>query len=140
VITFTVYTVIFWLLHSRFQGVYQPRTLLAPESKRPRVLPKGLFGWFRGVLSEPDIRVGEMNGADAYFFLRYIKFLVILLLPYWLISWPILMVVHALAPNQGLTGLDHFSYGNVGTAHNIRHIADLVVVLVLICMSAPEPL
>jgi hypothetical protein len=30
-ITFTVYTVLFWLLHSRFQKVYQPRTLLAPE-------------------------------------------------------------------------------------------------------------
>jgi hypothetical protein len=30
-VTFAVYTFLFWLLHSRFQKVYQPRTLLAPE-------------------------------------------------------------------------------------------------------------
>jgi hypothetical protein len=102
-------------------------------SKRPKALPLGLFSWFSTLLREPDIRVGEYNGADAYFFLRFIKFLVILLIPYWLITWPILMVVHDLSPNQNQEGLNQFSYGNVGVGHSYRHAADAAVVIVLIC-------
>jgi hypothetical protein len=83
-------------------------------------------------LSEPDIRVGEFNGADAYFFLRFIKFLVVLLVPYWIVSWPVLGVVHALDPSMGGKGLDLFTFGNIGPGHNLRHLADLIVVLFLI--------
>jgi hypothetical protein len=32
IITMTVYTLLFFLLRGKFQRVYQPRTLLAPES------------------------------------------------------------------------------------------------------------
>jgi hypothetical protein len=62
-----------------------------------------------------------MNGPDAYFFVRFIKLLVIILLPYWIITWPVLMTIDSLKPNNGQEGLNMVSISvNYATAQTYR--------------------
>lgn len=75
-------------------------------SKQPQVLPTGLFGFFGTVIREPDIRAGELNGPDAYFFVRFIKFLAIVLLPFWILTWAVIMPIDAIGPNNNDQGVD----------------------------------
>ncbi|EJD53507.1 DUF221-domain-containing protein [Auricularia subglabra TFB-10046 SS5] len=125
-----VYLTLFYVLHSRDQKVFQPRTYLGAPEKRVKPLSKSLFGWFGGIVREPDIRVAEVNGVDAYFFVRFIRAMVLLLVPAWLLTWVILMPVSAAAPTTGQIGLNIFTIGNVGVEN--RLVAHLLVAVTLI--------
>lgn len=98
--------------------------------KRVKQLPKNPFGWFAGILREPDIRVGEVNGLDAYFFVRFIRAMIMLLVPAWILTWAILFPVAAVTPTNNLPGLDVLTFGNVKVEK--RLIAHLVVAVTLI--------
>lgn len=67
---------VFWLVfHNRgsFRRVFQPRTELAAEGKRPEQLSKGTFAYWKQVFSHPDKEILAVNGPDSYFFVRYCK-------------------------------------------------------------------
>ncbi|KZV82767.1 DUF221-domain-containing protein [Exidia glandulosa HHB12029] len=125
-----VYLTLFYVLHSRNQKIFQPRSYLGPPQKRVKALPKNVFGWFGGIIREPDIRVGEVNGLDAYFFIRFMRAMIMILLPSWLLTWTILFPVTATKPNKKLAGLDIFSLGNVGSEKKL--VAHLLVAITLI--------
>ncbi|KZT52528.1 DUF221-domain-containing protein [Calocera cornea HHB12733] len=125
-----VYLAVFFLLHAKNKRIYQSRTLLAPEGKRPTELPNNPLKWFMGIIYEPDIRVFEMNGPDAYFFVRFCRFMVMLLVPYWIVTWVILMPVSAAPPSQQLDGLNIFTFGNVSVP--TRHAAHLIIFVLLV--------
>ncbi|EJU00089.1 DUF221-domain-containing protein [Dacryopinax primogenitus] len=128
-----VYLVVFFLLHAKNRRVYQSRTLVAPEGKRPSVLPDNPIKWFSGIIFEPDIRVFEMNGPDAYFFVRFCRFMVLLLLPYWGLTWVVLMPLSAAPPNLGAAGLNMFTFGNVTVFD--RRAGHLIVFVLLLAWS-----
>ncbi|ORY30595.1 hypothetical protein BCR39DRAFT_529076 [Naematelia encephala] len=133
-ITVGVFTSLWLVLHSRrnLRRVYQPRVELAPESKRPEPLPSGVVSHWRTVFMQPDADIIIANGLDAYFFVRFLKvFGLQMLLPYFLLSCIILIPVSAASPNAGLTGLNKLTFGNVATDHENRHIAHLLVAVVL---------
>jgi len=125
-----------WLvLHSRhnLRRVYQPRTILAPESKRPNGLPDGPLPFWKTVFSVPDTEIIVANGVDAYFFLRFIRvFGLYMLVPYFLLTFIILIPLHAVSPTAGLQELNILTFGNVSSAHQLRHIGDIIVALILI--------
>lgn len=127
---------LFVVLHRKYKHVYQSRLELAPPDKKPPVLPTGIISWWKTVLSTPDELIIEMNGLDAYLFVRFLKvFGVWMLIPYFLLTCIILIPVDAASPNAGKTGLNKLTFGNVAPAQSNRHIAHLLVALVLIAWT-----
>jgi hypothetical protein len=93
-ITIGVLTALWLALHSRqnLRRVYQPRTLLAPESKKPSELPSGPIPFWKTVFALPDTEIIVANGVDAYLFLRFLKvFGLFMLVPYFLLTFIILI-------------------------------------------------
>ncbi|KAI5449824.1 phosphate metabolism protein 7 [Naganishia albida] len=126
---------VFFLLYRnpKLQRVYQARHELAPDEKRPAALPRGIVPWWKTILTSPDKLIIEQNGLDAYFFLRFIKiFGLFLLVPYFLLTWIVLMPVSATKPNNGLSGLNRFTFGNVGPNVQQRHVAHFLIAVLLI--------
>lgn len=68
---------LFWLIFHGSQklvSVFQPRTTdIKLAEERPESLPSNPVSWWRRVFSLDDFEVLELNGPDAYFFVRYIK-------------------------------------------------------------------
>jgi hypothetical protein len=91
------------------------------------------------VVYRADYRdVYRANGLDAYFFVRFLRFMAILLLPIWLITWAVLLPitsVNSIIP--GNKGLDLFSYGNVQPDLSQRYAAH-VIIAVAITGKAPK--
>jgi MFS superfamily sulfate permease-like transporter len=91
-ITVGVFTAIWLIMRNRagLRKVFQPRVELAPESKRPEPLPKGLVPFWKAVFKTPDASIIAANGPDAYFFVRFIKvFGLYMLVPYFFLSFAI---------------------------------------------------
>jgi hypothetical protein len=91
-ITVGVFTGIWLFIHSRkeLQNVFQPRTELAPEGKRPPKLPSNAISYWKTVFSVPDKEIIVANGVDAYLFIRFIKvFGLQMLVPYVVLTFAI---------------------------------------------------
>ena len=81
-----------------------------------------------GVLRADYETIKAANGLDAYFFVRFLWMIVRILFPIWVISWAILMPVDAVKTGSaGNTGLDIFTFGNVGANDQARYAAHLVL-------------
>lgn len=68
------------------------------------------------------------NGMDAFFFVRFLRMIVRILLPIWLVSWAVLLPitsVHTSVSNH--TGLDLFIFGNVAPNKQGRYAAHLIL-------------
>lgn len=128
--------VLFWLVfHYRksLVRVFQPRTILAPEDKKPHPLPGQPVSWWRRVFSLDDSEVLQANGPDAYFFLRYVKiFGIYMLVPYFILTFAALLPASAVKPNNGQDGLNMFAFGNVPAANLNRHLAHFFIALILV--------
>jgi hypothetical protein len=67
--------------------------VVSHHSKRPPPLPTG-FALVKAIIQTPDDLIIEQNGLDAYLFVRFIKvFGIWMLVPYFLLTWIILMPV-----------------------------------------------
>lgn len=123
--------------NKKLRRVYQPRTELAPEGKRPSELPDGIFAFWKRVLTTHDQDIIVANGLDAYFFLRFLKvFGIKLLLPYVFLTVVICIPVAAAPPTAGQQGLNILTFGNVSPAHSERRIAHFLVALILMAYTA----
>jgi calcium permeable stress-gated cation channel len=125
-VTLAVFLAIFFALYSRARSVFQPRNVLAPPSKRAPDLPTHLVGWFTFIWREPEISVLHINGPDAYFFLRFMRLMLEIFVPFWFITWAILMPVSATG-GVGNPGLNMFTFGNIAGTRQNHHIAHLLV-------------
>ena len=78
-------------------------------------------------MSDPhDIRT--KNGMDAYFFVRFLRMMVRVLVPIWLITWLVLLPVTSVGTSvDGHTGLDRFIFGNVSPDSQTRYAAHLIL-------------
>ncbi|THG97592.1 hypothetical protein EW026_g4428 [Hermanssonia centrifuga] len=65
---------------------------------------------------------------DSYFFVRFLRFVIRMLLPIWLISWAVLMPVTSVnTSSPGHSGLDIFVFGNVSSSRQSRYAAHLIL-------------
>ncbi|KAG8794462.1 hypothetical protein FRC12_024241 [Ceratobasidium sp. 428] len=117
---------IFTIIRRSFPSIYEPRSRFLPEGKRQRPLGDGLFSWPVSIFKADHKDIQQHNGMDAYFFVRYLRMMVRVFLPIWLISWAVLLPVDSAGLNNK-TGLDQFTFGNIPQDRQVRYAAHLVL-------------
>ena len=125
-VVLAVFIGFFIFLHNRARHIFQPRNALAPPNKRAPDLPSHVVGWFTFIWREPDISILHINGPDAYFFVRFMGLMLKIFVPFWFITWAILMPVAATG-GVGNPGLNMFTFGNIAGAKQNHHIAHLLI-------------
>jgi hypothetical protein len=69
------------------------------------------------------------NGMDAYFFVRFLRMMVKVFLPIWLLSWAVLLPITSVKTRVGNNqGLDLFVFGNVENDKQKRYAAHIILV------------
>jgi hypothetical protein len=101
---------------------------LPSYSKRQRPLSPRLLGWPISVFNADYRKIKNINGLDCYFFVRFLRMMVRVLLPIWLLSWAVLLPLTSVNTNvPGHTGLDKFIFGNIAPTQQIRYAGQLVL-------------
>ena len=93
--------------------------------KRQQPLSPRLFGWLVSVIKADYRKIKNINGLDCYFFVRFLRMMVRVMLPIWLLSWAILLPLTSVNTNvPGHSGLDKFIFVNIHfTCFYIHHIS-----------------
>lgn len=136
ILIFIGYLVGFCLLRRHLRSIYEPRTFIRSSNNGAQAptSTNGLLSWITPVFRTCNTTIMETLGLDAYFFLRFIIFAIILC---GIIGIPFsitLIPVHLSGKRQGVTGLDRISLLNVSESQPFLHIAHLM--LSLSCMIA----
>ncbi|BFZ58400.1 hypothetical protein PYCC9005_005462 [Savitreella phatthalungensis] len=133
---------VFFLLRLRLKNVYEPRAYIPTVRKERRMEPLPSLGWPLVILNIFRHRkiIIERSGMDSYFFIRYLRFILIVFTPALLLIWPILLPINYAGglgdnPPAGLLsvkGLDRFAFGNVPRTHTARYWAHIILAYLLI--------
>ncbi|PHH65898.1 hypothetical protein CDD81_1267 [Ophiocordyceps australis] len=145
---FTIQLLLFVLLRNKLARIYKPRTYLVPERERTEPPPRNILALIRVIFNYDDREVIKKCGLDAYFFLRYLKTLLVIFVPICAIVLPILIPInyidgkgHDVDPksvnnatrNSTPSGLDTLAWNNVNPAHTSRYTAHLVMAILVVC-------
>ncbi|TDL22859.1 DUF221-domain-containing protein [Rickenella mellea] len=125
---FAAEIIAFTLLLHKFRAIYEPRTYIPIESKRSEPLPRQMFKWPLAVFKADYRNVKAQNGMDAYFFVRYLRMMIKIFLPIWIVSWAVLLPVTSIKTGTGKKGLDMFTFGNVPPSQPARYAAHISLV------------
>lgn len=125
-VVLAVFIAVFFILHNRARHIFQPRNVLAPPNKRAPDLPTQVVSWFTFIWREPEISILHINGPDAYFFVRFLRLMLKIFVPFWFLTWAILMPVSATG-GVGNPGLNMFTFGNIAGPTQNHHIAHLLL-------------
>jgi calcium permeable stress-gated cation channel len=80
--------------------------------------------------------IKNINGLDCYFFVRFLRMMVRVMLPIWLLSWAVLLPLTSVNTNvAGNTGLNKFIFGNVAPTEQARYAGHLIVTWILTSKS-----
>jgi hypothetical protein len=121
---FAAEVLIFTFVRRRFKAIYEPRTYIPIESKRQQPLSGSLFGWPMAIFRADFEGIRHHNGLDAYFYVRFLRMMMMIFLPIWIISWAVLGPLYAAGVTTNLPdGLDKFTFGNVATTQQVRYAA-----------------
>ncbi|KAL7950211.1 hypothetical protein V8C42DRAFT_309815 [Trichoderma barbatum] len=154
-IIFFVQLLLFILLRNKLARVFKPKTYLVPERERTDSPPNNFFTMIRALIMYNDRQVINKCGLDAYFFLRYLKTLLIIFIPICAIVVPILVPINYVggrgknidfrnnSTNSGShnnstdpafvpTGLDTLAWGNVKSTETGRYLAHLLMAILVI--------
>ncbi|KAF9568644.1 DUF221-domain-containing protein [Agrocybe pediades] len=119
----------FTLLRPYFKSIYEPRTFIPRPGKRINPLARNIFLWPWAVLRADYRAIIPANGLDAYFFVRFLRVMAIILLPIWFISWIVLLPLTSVNTSvPTFTGLDRFTFGNVSSDKSARYAGHLILV------------
>ncbi|KAI7964441.1 hypothetical protein MJO29_002539 [Puccinia striiformis f. sp. tritici] len=77
-----------------------------------------------------DEQIIHHNGLDAYCFLRFLRLLVNIFTPIFVLSWTILLPVYSANSGGTKSGLDMFTFGNIGLNAQVRLTACLILAYV----------
>ncbi|KAI5996352.1 hypothetical protein EDD15DRAFT_517309 [Pisolithus albus] len=117
----------FTLLRPYFKTIYEPRTVHPIENQRVKRFDGGLLSWPIALLRADYRDVERVNGPDAYLFVRFLRMMIRVLLPIWIISWAVLLPLTSVNNSiAGKTGLDRFTFGNVSPYNQPRYAGHLV--------------
>jgi hypothetical protein len=103
--------VVFSLLRTRFNNIYQPNCYYVPDDEKVEPLDEGLFSWLPLVILFP-LKNYLSLGMDAYFFLRYLWFLLLLFLGLAIFNIPVLIPVNYISGYDSYTARDLLNYTN----------------------------
>ena len=125
---------------------------MVPERERTDAPPIDFFGLINNIVNFRDREVIQKCGLDAYFFLRYLRTMLVIFVPICFVVLPVLIPVNFVGgkgQNIGassnttssgnttnVVGLDVLSWGNVRASETHRYIAHLIMgilVIVWIC-------
>lgn len=112
-------------------------------SKRQNPLASSLIGWPISIWNADYDDIRHHNGLDAYFFVRFLRMMFRIFIPIWLVSWAVLLPIHAAGRTNGLKGLDQLTFGNV--AQHERYSAHVILIYfftgnvsLCVCMNYPD--
>ncbi|KAE8354584.1 DUF221 domain protein [Aspergillus coremiiformis] len=108
---------------------YAPRTHLPNWHKHERSpqLPSGFINWFGHFFKISDAHVLHSSSMDGYLFLRFLRVLCATCFTGCLITWPILLPIHATG-GAGNTQLDALSFSNV--TNPMRYYAHALMAII----------
>ncbi|GAA5911541.1 uncharacterized protein JCM6883_005788 [Sporobolomyces salmoneus] len=121
----------FLVLKNRFRQVYNPRSYLVPPRKRVDPLPHSFLGWIPHVIRADAKQLIQKNGLDAYVFVRFLFLMMEIFAPFMAVTWIILLPVDAANSRGTNTGINRFTFGNVGLSAQPRYAAHLILCWIL---------
>ncbi|THH04380.1 hypothetical protein EW145_g5564 [Phellinidium pouzarii] len=125
---FGIEIIAFTVLRPRLKAIYEPRTYIPPEDKRSPPLSSHILAWPLSIWRSDYNEILPKNGMDAYFFVRFLRMVVKILFPIWIISWIVLLPITSVdTPSDNRTGLDKFTFGNIGSGKHPRYAAHIVL-------------
>ncbi|KAH6869383.1 hypothetical protein B0T10DRAFT_296319 [Thelonectria olida] len=137
-VIFLVQVSLFLLLRQRVPRIYQPKSYLAPDGRRVDPPPHGFFQLIARLWNVGDVQIIRECGLDAYFFLRYLKTLLVIFLPICGVVVPILTPLNFIggksqqvtlksSAEDGLqvAGLDALAWSNINPRNTGRYAVHL---------------
>ncbi|KAJ3479476.1 hypothetical protein NLG97_g8311 [Lecanicillium saksenae] len=145
-VIFGIQISVFALLRNKLARIFKPKTYLVPERERTEPPPNNFFAMIRTVVTFHDREIIKKCGLDAYFFLRYLKTLLIIFIPICAIVLPILIPLNYVGgrgkrvdigadkdPNKDdVTGLDTLAWANIRPENTSRYAAHLVLAILVV--------
>ncbi|OAA68874.1 DUF221 domain protein [Cordyceps fumosorosea ARSEF 2679] len=147
-IIFAIQISLFAMLRNKLARIFKPKTYLVPERERTDPPPNNFFAMTRTVIRFKDREIIKKCGLDAYFFLRYLKTLLIIFTPICAIVLPILIPLNYVggigqridmnADNSTgndkttVTGLDTLAWSNIRPENSSRYAAHLVLAILVV--------
>jgi hypothetical protein len=96
--------------------------------KRQQALSSRLLGWPISVFKADYRQIKNINGLDCYFYIRFLRMMVRVMLPIWLISWVVLLPLTSVKTAvTGHSGLDMFIFGNISSTQQPRYAGHLLL-------------
>jgi len=96
--------------------------------KRQPALSSHLLGWPISVYKADYRNIKNINGLDCYFYVRFLRMMVRVMLPIWLVSWVVLLPLTSVKTSvPGHSGLDKFIFGNIAPTEQIRYAGQLIL-------------
>lgn len=137
---FLVQITLFLILRKRLNHVYEPKTMLVPKSKRILAPGSSLFSWLVHICATPLNDVKQYSNLDGFFFLRFIRMLVILFSVSTLILLPILIPLNWFSGNHddekgNSFSLDSLTWSHISTHHANRLSVHLGLVIIFVCFT-----
>ncbi|KAL0068238.1 phosphate metabolism protein 7 [Marasmius tenuissimus] len=129
----------FTLLRPYFKAIYEPRTYVPKKSQRipplvpssRRIDPLAILSWPFHLFKADHKAIKRANGLDAYFFVRFLRMMVKVFAPIWIVTWAVLLPVTSVGSRKGNNeGLDLFVYGNVPDDQRVRFAAHIILLWV----------
>ncbi|KAL8989921.1 MAG: hypothetical protein Q9169_008249, partial [Polycauliona sp. 2 TL-2023] len=129
--------------------IYQPKTYLVQDRLRVDTVPANPITWIRRIFTIRDEELKTKCGLDGYFFIRFLRAILLIFVPLMLIVVTILLPINY---NKGkgnnfysdtdgdkaqwnVAGLDTLSWQNVDPARTERYWAHLVCAILVIAWS-----
>ena len=111
-----------------------PLTLGLFHSERVGSFKSGLLTWPIALYKANYKDIQTVNGPDAYFFVRFLRVMIRILVPIWIISWAVLLPVTSVNNSvPGNTGLNRFTFGNIAPDQGDRFAAFIILVWFSTC-------
>ncbi|KAI9171094.1 hypothetical protein HJFPF1_00574 [Paramyrothecium foliicola] len=144
---FTAQILIFLLLRNKLARIFKPKTYLVPERERTEPPPTNPLALIRRLFHYSDREVIKKCGLDAYFFLRYLKTLLVIFIPICCVVMPILIPINYVggrgknidvsqSSNDTVVdeprGLDTLAWGNVRPDRTGRYAAHLLMAILVV--------
>ncbi|KAF7546968.1 hypothetical protein G7Z17_g8057 [Cylindrodendrum hubeiense] len=147
-VVFAVQVLLFLFLRNKLARIFKPKTYLVPERERTEPPPRTFVGMLKTLWKFSDREIIKKCGLDAYFFLRYLRTLLVIFIPICGIVMPILIPLNYIGgrgkqvdigaddssrnSSQVPTGLDTLAWGNVSPTHTSRYDAHLLMAILVV--------
>ncbi|KAH8659407.1 hypothetical protein BGZ61DRAFT_370499 [Ilyonectria robusta] len=145
---FIIQLLLFVLLRNTLARIFKPKTYLVPERQRSDPPPTSFLGMIRTLWNVRDQEIIYKCGLDAYFFLRYLKVLLVIFIPIASIFMPILLPLNFIdgrgyqlngnakdpagTNTSQVSGLDTLAWGNVRPQNTSRYSAHLMLAILVV--------